>query len=180
VPERRSASSVGRFLVGLLAASGLALLALGIQRWHSEAAVKRVVDRFVVAVLRGDRTAALDCLAPTSRPTRSESSAEPVWKPTPGFLYRVVQIRVEGDQATARVRLKQSNLYAEPILRLRYRNGQWRITEIERYHFYAFRSESSVGRTGGSAEDLAEELARALDSGRAELTASSEPEAGVR
>ena len=180
MPERRLVSAIGRFLVGLLAASGLWLLALGTQRWHTEAAVKQVVDRFVSAVLRGDRTAALEWIDEVERRPGNGTAAENDWEPTPGFLYRIVRIRIDGDRATAHVRLKQSDLYAEPVVRLRYRNGRWRITSIERYRFYAFHARKAEQRARHSGEELADELVRAFEAAGADRTASVAPARPVR
>ena len=124
-----------RAIAAVLFTVGLWFAAIGIQKWFTEAEVSETAAGFVEAVLCGDREAVQPYLA-------SELSAQgdhtKPWSPSPGFLYRIMDVGVNDRDATARVRIKQGEFVADPIIHLHFESGRWRVVRVAQYHFRRF------------------------------------------
>ncbi len=152
-----------RFLSALLAVLGLGLVAVGLRQQWQKHSVKKTAERFMVAVLKGDRAELLQCVDPNSAAVKRIQSNPSLWTPSPGFAFRTLKVHIEGDQATVHMRLKQLGFYAEPVIKLKRTADGWKVTSVEHYRFHRVsRGRNEFSQTNADLE-LATTLKTALE-----------------
>jgi hypothetical protein len=174
----------------LLVVAGFCLVARGYYRWSVARGPTAAVQELVEALKSGDRDRACDLLdAPRRGLARKRFAEDPgPWPPAPRLTYQIENVEVDGEHATARVRLTESGFSLRPCIEL-HRNeyGLWEVGEIShldtdpRWARLQAERESARRQALHAADDeLANELARALEGTPGVIVSREAPEAPAR
>ncbi len=158
---------VRKLTTGVLFASGLWLVAIGIQRWSDNREVAQVVTSFVDAVKRGDKDRILDSLDPRLRALNERGEAEQLKPLIDGklqFEYQIHHIEISRDRAKAELRINKDGFMIKPVVYLqRSPTTVWKVNALEHIEVDPRWNDLQQARSLTRGEKLAEELGDSLN-----------------
>jgi hypothetical protein len=174
----------------VLVVVGLLLVARGYQRWSTAQGPSAAVADFLGALRAGDRDRAFDLLDPARRGLARKRLEEDIapWTPAPQLKFEIEEMQVDGDRATARVLLTESGFKLRPVIALqRSEFGLWEIGEITHLdtdprwnRIQAERAAAECQARQIADDELAEQLAQALEQAPGVIVSREIPEAPAR
>ena len=162
-----------KLIIGLIAASGLWLAAIGIQHWFDDHEASQVAEAFMRAVQDGDRDAALRLLAPNQERIAqaiARKQDDGSWNPHPEYQLRVHKVERSGPSACVEIWVQRGRFVVKPRLHMQLSETHtWRITRIENpgvdpaWEYHENQKRRAEGELSRQADEaLAQELSEAF------------------
>lgn len=159
-----------RLAFGAMVLGGIALVAVGVQKYLDTRAASQVASRFMTALAAGDRVSALSLVHP-DRLAEFEARQDPndasLQLPQVDLEFRIHHVDISGDRAEVQLVIEKNGFVLQPVVHLlRSKTSLWRVDRIDRLEVDRrwddlLETRAEAARQAG--QQLAEELKQALE-----------------